>query len=154
VAALVARVVEGSWPDIRGLGEVNFLRDVGVVGALILWIATFGFGEETGWRGFALAHLQRRHSVATATMVVAVIWAVWHIPYWFYVPGYQDLGIAGAPGFFIALLLGSILMTWIYNSTGGSVVAVAVWHALFDVFSGSQATDGLMNGVMSTVVAL
>jgi uncharacterized protein len=52
------------------------------------------------------------------------------------------------------LLLGAILMTWLYNGTGGSVAAVAVWHALFDFFSGSQATDGLMNSVMSIVVAL
>jgi membrane protease YdiL (CAAX protease family) len=153
LAALVARVAEGSWPDLSGLGTVNFLGDIGPTAALVLWIVTFGFGEETGWRGFALANLQRRHSVATATAVVAVIWAVWHAPFWFYLPSYQDLGIAGTPGFFIGLFLGAILMTWLYNSTGGSIAAVAVWHALFNFFSGSQATDGLMNGVMSTAVA-
>jgi hypothetical protein len=62
--------------------------------------------------------------------------------------------MAGAPGFFIGLLLGGIVMTWLYNGSGGSIAAVALWHALFDFFSGSQATDGLMNGVMSTVVAV
>jgi uncharacterized protein len=133
---------------------VNFLGEVGAVAAFAAVDPTFGFGEETGWRGFALAQLQRRHSVATATVLVAVMWAVWHTPYWFYLPGYQELGIAGAPGFFVGLLLGAILMSWLYNATGGSIAAVAVWHALFDFFSGSQATDGLMNGVMSTVIVL
>jgi hypothetical protein len=45
-------------------------------------------------------------------------------------------------------------MTWLYNGTRGSIAVVAVWHALFDFFSGSQATNGLMNGVMSTLIAL
>jgi hypothetical protein len=52
------------------------------------------------------------------------------------------------------LLPGAILMTWLYTSTAGSVAAVAVWYALFDLFSGSPVADGVMNGLMSTVVAL
>jgi membrane protease YdiL (CAAX protease family) len=142
LAAVVARVAEGAWPNLRRVGEVTLLGDIGALAALSLWVFTFGFGEETGWRGFALARLQRRHLVATATALVAVIWAVWHVPYWFYLPGYLDLGIAGAPGFFVGLLLGAIVMTWLYTGTGGSIAAVAVWHALFDFFSGSQARNG------------
>jgi uncharacterized protein len=146
-AALLARLVEGSWPDLNRLGAVNFLGDIGAPLALLLWIVTFGFAEETGWRGFALAHLQRRHSLAPATLLVALMWALWHVPYWFYLPGYQDLGITGAPGFFIGLLLGAIVMTWLYNETGGSVAAVAIWHALFDFFSGIKTRRQPICGV-------
>lgn len=83
-ASVIARLVEGTWPDPRRLGEVNFLSDIGAPAVLVLWIVTFGFGEETGWRGFALPHLQRRHSTMTATLLVAVMWAAWHAPYWLY----------------------------------------------------------------------
>jgi hypothetical protein len=78
IAALVARVVERSWQGVRRVGEVNFLSDTGVLAASLQRMATFRFGEVTGWRGFALAHPQRRHSVATATILVAVIWPVWY----------------------------------------------------------------------------
>jgi CAAX protease family protein len=132
LAAVVARVAEGVWPDLHGLGEVSFLGNIGAPAALLLWIVTFGFGEETGWRGFALPQLQRRHSALTATAIVAAVWAVWHAPYWFYSPGYLQMGLSGVPGFVVVLSLGAIVLTWLYDGTGGSVPAVALWHALFD----------------------
>lgn len=39
-----------------------------------------GVGEETGWRGFALPELQKRFSPLTASLIIGVIWAAWHIP--------------------------------------------------------------------------
>jgi membrane protease YdiL (CAAX protease family) len=124
------------------------------VGALLLWVATFGFGEETGWRGYALPRLQQRHRALTATLILAVFWGRWHVPTFFYLPTYVALGLAGVLGFGFGLLLGAIMLTWLYNSTGGSLFAVALWHALYDFLSASPATTGTMTAVMSVVVML
>jgi uncharacterized protein len=74
------------------LGEVKLAGRHGAAAALLLRIVTFGVGGETGWRGFALTQLQRRHSVATAPVLVALVWAAWHAPHWLYLPAYQEPG--------------------------------------------------------------
>jgi membrane protease YdiL (CAAX protease family) len=147
----VSRAFGGSWPDLTRIGEVSFLGDIGLW-VVPLWIVTFGYAEETGWRGFALPRLQQRHSALTASLMIAAIWVVWHLPAFFYLTTYVELGLAMLPGFAVGVVLGSILLTWIYNSTGGSILAVALWHALYDLVSASRATDVTANVVMSVVV--
>jgi len=55
VVILVLNLSTGNGSSLSSLGEVNFLPPLGM-GALALWLLTFGIGEETGWRGYALAH--------------------------------------------------------------------------------------------------
>ena len=62
---------------------------IGVGGVLVLVLLMNGFGEETGWRGFALPLLQRRFSPLTAMLVLAVIWAGWHLPMFLVVDGFR-----------------------------------------------------------------
>lgn len=66
-------VIQQQWPDLAQLGDVPFLPNLGF-GALPLWILTSGFGEEIGWRGYALPRLQRRYSALTATLFLSVLW--------------------------------------------------------------------------------
>lgn len=148
VSAVVARIVDGKWIDLRDLGRVNFLPYLGPA-ALVLWLISNGFGEEIGWRGFALPRLQQRHRAFTATLILSAFWALWHVPAFFYIPSYRDMGVTGAPGFFIGLLSGAILFTWLYNSTGGSILMVAIWHGLFNFFTASAAGTGTVAMVMS-----
>ena len=100
-------------------------------------VLTSGIGEEFGWRGFALHRLQRTHSAVTSSLLVAIAWAGWHLPLFFYIPSYTAMGVRVLPGFFLGLFAGSIVLTWLYNSSGGSVLAAALWHALV------QFRDGL-----------
>jgi membrane protease YdiL (CAAX protease family) len=151
LGALASRLSAGTWPDLGRLGEVSFLGNIGLW-VLPLWIATFGYAEETGWRGFALPRLQERRSALTASLVIAALWVVWHLPSFFYLPTYMELGLAMLPAFAVGVVLGAVLLTWLYNSTGGSILAVALWHALYDLVSASRATDVTANVVMSVVV--
>ncbi|HMV85410.1 MAG TPA: type II CAAX endopeptidase family protein [Blastocatellia bacterium] len=105
LGAIAARTVEGEWPAFLQLGQPNFLPDLGLLGALLLWIFNSGLGEETGWRGFALPHLQRNHGALTATLILALFWSLWHIPAFFYLPSYRQVGLRVLPGFFVRSVL-------------------------------------------------
>jgi membrane protease YdiL (CAAX protease family) len=131
------------------LGEVDFLPSLGLL-VLPLWIFTFGIGEESGWRGFALPRLQRNRSALLATVIVWVMWALWHLPLFFY-----SYPLSVLPGFAIGLLAGSIIFTWLYNSTGGSVLLTACWHGLFNVTTACiPCKSGFTAAFISTVVMI
>jgi membrane protease YdiL (CAAX protease family) len=125
----------------------------------VYWVANvifYGFGEEVGWRGFALPRLQSRASAFRASLVLAFGWAVWHAPLFAFTPGLSNLGFVGAIGWFVSLCLGSILLTWLFNSSGGSVAAVALFHSALDIFIASPVAAELPNvmGALLTVGTL
>lgn len=151
IAQVVAWVAGRSVPTWTSLGRVNFLSDLGLA-AWGLWFLTSGCGEELGWRGFALPRLQRTHSAMTSSVLVALGWAGWHLPAFLYVPSYAGIGVGLLPGFFIGVLAGSIVLTWMFNSSGGSVLAAILWHASFNFVTASPAALGLVAAVTSTLV--
>jgi membrane protease YdiL (CAAX protease family) len=154
LAAVVVWVLSGGeWPDLRRLTEINYLPNLGI-GALVLWLVTFGFGEEIGWRGYALPRLQRDHSALSATLILGVMWVAWHVPAFFYLDTYVNLGLAVFPMFALGVLTGGIVLTWLYNTTGGSVLMVAIWHGVFDFLSASKASDGYIAALMSAVIMI
>lgn len=84
----------------------------------LLFVAVLAGGlEEPGWRGFALPHLQQRHTPVVATLVLGLAWGVWHIP------------LYGPLGFVVPLVL-AFFYTWLYNRTG-SVLLCILLHASF-----------------------
>jgi membrane protease YdiL (CAAX protease family) len=135
---LVLAVVQGARPDLRLLGEVNYLGNLGAW-VLPLWLITFGFGEEIGWRGFALPRLQNGRSASRATLMVGAMWVTWHLPAFFYLDTYESMPWFVLPGLIFGILCGAVVLTWLYNGTGGSILMVAIWHALFDLVSASKA---------------
>lgn len=155
VAAIVGYATQGKWPELALLGEVDYLPYLGIGGALILWLLTFGIGEEVGWRGFALPRLQQGHSALTATLILGIVWAFWHLPAFFYKDTYVAMGlIAGLPLFLLSILAASLVFTWLYNSTCGSLLMVILFHALFDFLSVSRAGGGNVAAIMSAAVMI
>src|SRR5262249_35001870 len=51
-----------------------------VVERFIFIFLFIGLGEETGWRGFAIQHLQEKRSALRSSLILAPIWALWHLP--------------------------------------------------------------------------
>jgi uncharacterized protein len=82
-----------------------------------------------------------------ATIVLGLLWALWHLPSFFYV---LDPNIA--VGWFLGLLCGAIFFTWLYNSTNGSLLAVALWHGTFNFITASKAGEGMGAAILSTLV--
>ena len=85
-------------------------------------------GEEIGWRGYALPRLLTRWSPLTAGAVLGVIWAVWHLPVVLADPGLR----VPAP-FLLQVVPLSILFTWLFLRTKGSVLIAVLFHAWFDL---------------------
>lgn len=151
LAAVITIAIGNPPPALALLGQVNYLPYLGVL-ALPFWFVTYGLGEESGWRGFALPRLQNGRSALRATLILWIMWALWHIPAFFYLDTYRALGLGMFPLFALGLLAGAIVFTWIYNTTGGSVLIAALYHALFNLFTATEAADGTMQMVMSILV--
>ena len=88
--------------------------------------------EEAGWRGYLLPLLQRRWSALTSSLVIGVIWTLWHIPM-FWVPGAAlPPEVAPSVGSVGIYLLGvsatSIIATFLYNSSAGSLGVAVLYH--------------------------
>jgi membrane protease YdiL (CAAX protease family) len=118
--------------DTANAGRVALVYPLSVVA-----IALAGGGqEEFGWRGYALPALQDRWSALTASVAIGVVWAVWHLPaFVFAVPGYT-----GSFGLYTLLVVGvSIVFTWLYNNTDGSILLAMLLHGGVNAASGLGA---------------
>ena len=160
VRCLIKRVVHlpGKWsligfllfPSILLIGDVIgyvlhkplvYPRGSDPMRAVLLWTVLLFFfnllftaiNEEPGWRGFLLDRLQSRFSPLTASVFVWLPWALWHGPLDFFRPVrfslvvYLELRVV----FLIPLV---IVMTWLYNRSGGSIQSTALFHASMNTF--------------------
>lgn len=123
----------------------------GVLGVGVAIVLLNGFGEETGWRGFALPRLQERFTPLTATLLLAVLWAGWHTPMFLVVDTFGSFGPVTTVGWVLGLTCGAIVLTWLYNRTG-SILLVAVWHGTYNLISGTRAATGLLAAMSTTLV--
>jgi membrane protease YdiL (CAAX protease family) len=153
VAVLVSRLLQGAWPDLSLLGDIDYLPRLGMLGVLGLWLLTFGLGEETGWRGFALPRLQAGRSAFSAALIIGVLHTFWHLPAFFFRDTYIAMGLLlGLPMLLVSVVSASFIMTWLYNGTRGSLLMVVLFHGLFNFFSVSEAGGESAAIVMSAVV--
>ena len=102
-----------AWANIPPISEII---------PMVLLFAVFSgpLGEEPGWRGFALPRLLSRYPALTASLVLGVFWATWHIPLFLV----DDLSFYGA----INAILAAVVFTWLYQNTGGSVLLPILMH--------------------------
>lgn len=84
-------------------------------------------GEEMGWRGYVLPRLQVKYHALTASLILAVIWAFWHIPK--FVTHWDTITFLW---FTVDEIAKAIFMTWMFNNTRGSLLLVTLFHASFN----------------------
>ena len=95
----------------------------------------FFVGEEMGWRGYALPRLQQKYSALWSSIIVGALWVFWHTPaFW----ASQGTALSGKPvtlylvGWYLILMIGvSILMTFVYNNSKGSLLLAVLFHGMF-----------------------
>ena len=126
-AALIHRVALGTWPRF---GDTPWALMLGA----ILVSTWFQAGEELGWRGYALPRLARHLGLGGASIVLGVVWALWHLPLFFL----SDSGTTGQsfPVYLLQVTALSVAMAWLYWKTDGSLLLVMVMHASVNNFTG------------------
>lgn len=98
--------------------------------------------EEFGWRGYALNRLQTRWNALVSSLIVGMVWALWHLPL-FLMPGtsQHELNIPFA-GFFIGIVSMSVIFTWLNNNTGSSLWTAVFFHWIY-TYSAQVVSSGV-----------
>jgi membrane protease YdiL (CAAX protease family) len=111
----------------------------------VLQLILFQFAEEIGWTGFLQHRLQDRFGAVKLSALVALPWAVWHLPDFFAEEGWTVATLTVAPLFllfeFVSLFFARVLIVWLYDRTGQSILLVAVFHASFNATISKLAID-------------
>lgn len=151
-AVIAVALFGGGWPGWDAIGITGRAPGLGPATTWILMVLSYGVGEEVGWRGFLLPRLQARRSALAATLLLTPVWAAWHLPAFLFREGYVDLGLGGTVGFLLSLAAGAVVLTVVYNASGGSVMAVALWHGTWNWLATSDGFQGPWVATMSALI--
>ena len=128
LAFLLAVTTEGAVPSSQVFSE-----------PWILFPAFFSvlflsgpFEEEFGWRGYALPRLQAKFSALSSSLILGFIWAIWHIPQ-FLIPNNGMFYKTPIWTFIPTVIAATILFTWVYNNTHGSLLSMLLLHTTFNL---------------------
>jgi len=121
---------------------------------LLAWMFLYGTVEEIGWRGVALPLLQRRFTPLTSGLLVGLGWALWHLPA-FALSGTVQSGWAFGP-YFAGLLAVSVIMTWSFNASNGSILVAWLIHfqAMNPLFPDAQPWDSLFYVIAAVIIVI
>jgi membrane protease YdiL (CAAX protease family) len=135
LALLCDTAVTGVGPNLQMARRV--LSEPSSIPVFMIWILLLGpLPEELGWRGYALDQLQRNWSALTSSLILGVIWAVWHLPLFFVKGSYQhNLGLGSLSfwSYSVTVVELSVLFTWIYNNNARSVLAAILFHFVLNL---------------------
>jgi CAAX protease family protein len=124
-------------PNLGALGGPSYLLSYLATFALVVVLGGPLF-EEIGWRGFALPRMEPLHGPLLASLILGVLWALWHLPE-FLVPTWAassgGSGILGITMFTITAVTFTIVITWVFNNTRASVLLAILVHASIDAFT-------------------
>ena len=123
LAVLIQSLLNGSAPVIE-------LSNITVFASLFL-TALFlggGLGEELGWRGFALPQLQSKMSPISSSLLIGLVWGLWHAPVFVMADAERTGGVVALILFTIFAICLSLLFTAIFNSTRGSLLIPLILH--------------------------
>ena len=133
-----------------GLGEFRWSEATWSVYLMLLVIALpvtlFTFGEEYGWRGYLLPRLLPLGEIR-ASVLLGVIWGVWHLPLLLAGLNYPGVNVWLAIIIFTFVTVAlSFTYTWFYGASSGSVLIAAVFHASTNQFSDTFWVPPLLTG--------
>jgi membrane protease YdiL (CAAX protease family) len=127
-------------------GPVDFAAfafDPLTLGVGILLGSTIGGGqEELGWRGFAQPELQEQYGGLWAAVIIGVLWGGWHLPLFFDPTAiHSQWPLSSQLAYFVGIVAFSILIGWVYNGSGGSILLAMLMHGTENAAGGLVPLD-------------
>jgi membrane protease YdiL (CAAX protease family) len=118
---------------------------------LLVIMPPFVLGEEIGWRGYALPRIQAGRSALLASIILSVLWGLWHVPSFLMRNSLHQ----GQPFllWMVWLFLMTVVLTWLYNSTGGSVLIAWFYHVAMN-YAGFLTPATMRGRVIGSVFIL
>ena len=138
--ALLYRLATGAWP--RFGQEPWVVIAVAIVGSTVMGGQA---GEEIGWRGYALPRLAARIGLGWGSVVLGIVWALWHLPL-FFIPEADTYG-QSILVYVLQVTALSVAMAWLYGHAGGSLLLTMLMHSAVNQTSGivPSAVPGATN---------
>jgi membrane protease YdiL (CAAX protease family) len=122
---LIAAVLSFFLINNRPLNTMTFINISTIIPVIIINITAGVLGEELGWRGYMLNHLQKKFIPLNASLIVGVLWGLWHLPLMIF-SGYSGLElIYYIIAFMVAVISTSIIITHFYNKSKN--ILIAMW---------------------------
>lgn len=103
-----------------------------IVAPVMILLTAGPLQEEFGWRGYALPRLQRRFTALVSSLILGVLWWLWHLPLVFIPDKFMVSRLPLFAALMVEIVLVTILFTWIYNNTGGSILAAMLFHTFMN----------------------
>jgi membrane protease YdiL (CAAX protease family) len=132
IGLLLYPLFTGHWytfADTRR--QFNLSTQISYVNWLLPFI-TYSIFEEFGWRGFLLPHLQQKYTALRSSVILTIIWASWHLPFFLWRFQFSTFITIG---FFFSIFVGALILTSAFNLSKGSIVSVILFHFCNNVAS-------------------
>ena len=129
LAAAIHLALGGVLPPSAFSGQVW----MAALSVMVMFFVGGPFGEEFGWRGYALPALQERFGWRVASLLLGMVWAAWHLPLFYIANAVQshlpmDL-------YALSVVASSVLFAWLFNRSQGSVAPVLILHTAVNAWS-------------------
>ena len=121
-------------PELFGEDRLSsYLPSIYIFPIYLLLMVFFGGGqEEIGWRGYILPFLEKRFGLIIGSLILGIIWAIWHLPLWF-IPGttqtYMNFFV------FMSMTIGySFIFSWVIKASGNRLLSGLFAHGAANAF--------------------
>ncbi len=119
----------GGRPPVSALPVAS----AGAMAVNIFFLLLATLGEEIGWRGLALPALQQRHSALRASVVLGLVTATWHIPFWLLLDTFDQFGVGYLVLNYLMILPMTVYITWLFNGGRASLLLPVAFHVSFNI---------------------
>ncbi|MBO0686442.1 MAG: CPBP family intramembrane metalloprotease [Candidatus Dormibacteraeota bacterium] len=155
---LMPLVMALSYGLQRLVGEPVPPPQITLSSAAVLVVVTLvaALGEELGWSGYAIDPMQARWGALAAALGMGAFWAAYH----FAGLAQAHRSVLWIAEWTVGTVALRVIITWLYNNTGGSVLTAALFHMTINVtwllfpVAGSHYDPGVTSAILAVVAAL
>jgi membrane protease YdiL (CAAX protease family) len=117
-----------------GLSRVSFVpTEISALVVNIIFLLIAVLGEEIGWHGVALPALQQKNSALISSIILAVCWGIWHLPFWLILDTFDQFGVLYLVMNLLFVVPTTFYVTWFFNRSKYSLLLPVAFHLTFNI---------------------